>query len=60
MEVMLDTEVGRALMKGETVAENQIPLTSKASDNELDNRIRERGKLVPRIQYSHIRLGQIG
>lgn len=44
MEVLLDTKEGQAIVEGETVGEGQSPLTSKSRDDQLDERIKERGK----------------
>ena len=44
MEVILDTKEGQAIVEGETVGEGQSPLTSASSDDEIDERIKERGK----------------
>ena len=44
MEVLLDTKEGQAIVEGETVAEGCSALTSASSDDQLDERIKERGK----------------
>ena len=44
MEVLLDTKEGQAIVEGETVKEGQPALTSASSDDQLDERIKERGK----------------
>ena len=43
LQVMLDTDEGKALIESEVVAEGQPPLGLEASDGDLDARIRERG-----------------
>ena len=44
MEVLLDTKEGQAIVEGETVREGQPALTSTSSNDQLDERIKERGK----------------
>ena len=44
MEVLLDTKEGQAMVEGETVREGQTALISASSDDQLDKRIKERGK----------------
>lgn len=44
IEVLLNTKEGQAFIEGETAADNQRPLDSQASDAELDERIKARGK----------------
>ena len=46
MEVLLDTKEGQAIIQDETIGEGQKLLTSTSSDQELDERIKERGKCV--------------
>jgi choline dehydrogenase-like flavoprotein len=42
--VLLGTKEGQEFIEGETAAEDQRPLDLEATDAELDERIRERGK----------------
>lgn len=44
MKVLLDTKEGKAIVEGEAVGEGQTVLTSTSSQDQLDQRIRERGK----------------
>lgn len=46
MEVLLHTKEGQAIVEGETVGEGRSPLTSASSDEQLDERIKERGKTL--------------
>ena len=44
VQVITDTKEGQALFEKETVSDGQTPLDLKASDEELDKRVIERGK----------------
>jgi len=44
MEVLLDTKEGQAIVDGETVGEGRLSLNSASSADQLDERIKERGK----------------
>ena len=43
LQMLLDTEEGKAIIESETVADGQSPLDLASSDRDLDARIRERG-----------------
>jgi choline dehydrogenase-like flavoprotein len=44
MEVMMDTNEGKAMVKGETVAHGRQSLNQHSSDEEIDELVKERGK----------------
>ena len=46
MEALLDTKEGQAIVTGETVGEGCEPLKSTSSDEQLDERIKDRGRCV--------------
>ena len=47
MKVLLDTKEGQAIVEGETVDEGRSPLTTASSDDQLDERIKERAARQP-------------
>ncbi|KAL8729124.1 MAG: hypothetical protein Q9166_004955 [cf. Caloplaca sp. 2 TL-2023] len=44
LKVLLDTEEGQAIIDGETVREDQSPLTSESTDDQIDKRVRGGGR----------------
>ncbi|CZR52716.1 related to alcohol oxidase [Phialocephala subalpina] len=43
MDVMMNTEEGGAMVKGQTVGKGQMPLSSSSSDEDINELVRERG-----------------